>query len=258
MGGTDLRLEREGAVATLVLARPERQNAINQAMWRALGSHCAELRHDPSVRVVLVRGEGGVFSAGADIAEFDQVFADRSTAQAYNELVQGALAQLESLPQPTIAAIAGNCIGGGCAVAAACDLRFAAADARLGITPARLGLAYAVGDVRRLVALTGPAQAKDLLFSARLVDAGEALRIGLVDRVVAPDDLASEAAGYVRSLCALSGNSQRSIKAIMRLLEQGQREENEASRDLRDLAVEHPDFSEGRSAFQAKRKPRFA
>ena len=258
MAGMDLRLEREGAVATLVLARPERQNAISQSMWRALATHCEALRDDLTVRVVVVRGEGGMFSAGADIAEFDQVFADRTTARAYNELVQGALAQLESLPQPTLAVIAGNCIGGGCAVAAACDLRFAAADARLGITPARLGLAYALGDVRRLVALTGRARAKDLLFSARLVDAAEAQRIGLVDRVVAPDDLATEAAGYVRSLCALSGHSQRSIKAIMRLLEQGQGEEDAASRDLRDRAVEHPDFGEGRSAFLAKRKPRFA
>ena len=257
MAEADLRLESDGPVATLVLARPERQNAIGSATWRALAAHCDRLADDPRVRVVVVRGEGGVFSAGADIGEFERVFADLRAAAAYNELVQGALARLERLPQPTLAQISGNCIGGGCALAVACDLRFAGSDARLGITPARLGLAYALGDVRRLTSLIGPARAKDLLFSARLVSAAEALGWGLVDRVIEPDALDEAVAGYVGTLAALSGSSQRRIKAVVRLVGAGQREEDAASRDLRDGAVEHPDFAEGRSAFLAKRRPSF-
>lgn len=258
MAERGLRLERDGAIAEIVLDLPERQNAIGAAMWQALAGHCDELERDPSVRVVLVRGEGSAFSAGADIGEFAQVFADRSTALAYNELVQGALGRLERLPTPTIAQIGGNCIGGGCALAMACDLRFAAEDARLGITPARLGLAYALGDVRRLIALVGPSRAKDLLFSARLIRAEEAMRLGLVDRVLATPECRVAVLSYARSLCALSGSSQRRLKSIARLVGQGQHAEDEISRALRDGAVEHADFAEGWTAFLAKRTPRFA
>jgi enoyl-CoA hydratase/carnithine racemase len=258
MADSDLRLERRGVVAELVLARPERRNAIDSGMWRALARHCDRLAHDSALRLVIVRGEGGSFSAGADIGEFDRVFADRDAARAYNELVQDALGWLERLPVPTIARIAGDCIGGGCALAVACDLRFAAEDARLGVTPARLGLAYALDDVRRLAALIGPARAKDLLFSARLVPAEQALPLGLVDRVVPADGLAAAVEAYAASLLGLSGSSQRRIKAMLRLVEDGQRAEDERSRALRDEAVEQADFAEGRAAFLAKRPPRFA
>jgi enoyl-CoA hydratase/carnithine racemase len=257
MAETGLRLQRDGRLAEIVLARPERQNAIDSSMWRALADHCEQLAREPSVRVVVVRGEGAAFSAGADIGEFARVFADRTAAHAYNELVQDALGRLERLPMPTIAQIDGNCIGGGCALAVACDLRFAAEDARLGITPARLGLAYSLGDVRRLAGLIGQARARDLLFSARLVGAEEALRLGLVDRVLPGATLAGAVRDHAASLCALSGNSQRLVKAIARLVAAGQEEEDAHSRDLRDSAVEHADFVEGRTAFLAKRAPRF-
>jgi enoyl-CoA hydratase/carnithine racemase len=257
MADMGVRLERNGAIAEIVLARPERQNAIDSAMWRAIAGHCGELARDATVRVVIVRGEGGAFSAGADITEFAQVFADSVTAHDYNELVQDALGLVERLPMPTIAQIGGNCIGGGCALAVACDLRFAAADARLGITPARLGLAYSLGDVRRLAALVGPADAKDLLFSARLVAAEEALRLGLVDRVLTTAELAGAVQSYAEALCGLSGNTHRVIKSIFGMIGRGQGEEDQISRALRDGAVEHSDFIEGRSAFLAKRMPLF-
>jgi enoyl-CoA hydratase/carnithine racemase len=185
------------------------------------------------------------------------VFADRHTAHDYNELVQQAIGRLERLGKPTIAAIGGNCVGGGCALAAACDLRFAAADARLGITPARLGLGYSLGDVRRLMALVGPARAKDLLYSARLVGAEEARALGLVDRVVPTAELVAVTVEYARSLVALSGNTQAIIKRMARLVLDGVTEETPESRALRDAAVEHPDFAEGREAFLRKRRARF-
>ncbi len=253
-----LRLEVNGPVAEIVLARPDRQNAISQAMWRALAEHCQTLDADPTVRVVVIRGEPPAFSAGADIAEFAAVFANEITAHAYNELVQEALGRVERLGKPTIARIEGSCIGGGCGLAVACDLRFAASDARLGITPARLGLAYSLGDVKRLIDLIGPARAKDLLYSARLLDAAEALRIGLVDRVLPPGELATAVADYAGSLVALSGSSQRLIKQIAGLVRDGLNGETEHSRALRDGAVTHADFVEGRQAFLERRRPRFA
>jgi enoyl-CoA hydratase/carnithine racemase len=257
MADEGLRLERHGRIAELVLARPDKQNAVSRGMWQALAEHCAALDGDPTVRVVILRGEPPSFSAGADIAEFGQVFADEAAAHAYNELVQQALGRLERLAVPTIAHVAGSCIGGGCGLAVACDLRFAAADARFGITPARLGLAYSLGDVRRLVDLVGPACAKDILFSARLLDAEEALRIGLVDRVVPGDELAGTVQAYALTLAGLSGNSHRLIKRITRLVLDGAAAETPESRDLRDGAVGHPDFAEGRQAFLGKRRPRF-
>lgn len=257
MAEEGLRLELDGAVAELVLARPSRQNAISQAMWRALAEHCQALDADPTVRVVVVRGEPPAFSAGADIAEFPLVFADETSAHAYNELVQDALGRLERLGKPTIARIEGSCIGGGCGLAVACDLRFAASNARFGITPAKLGLAYSLGDIKRLVDLVGPARGKDLLYSARLLDAQEAQQIGLVDRVVPPEDLAATVDDYVSSLLDLSGNSHRLIKRLTGLVMAGTAHETEESRALRDGAVGHPDFVEGRQAFLEKRRPRF-
>ena len=137
-------------------------------------------------------------------------------------------------------------------------LRFAAADARLGITPARIGLAYSLGEIKRLLELVGVARAKDLLFSARLLAAEEALRIGLLDRVVAPGELGATVRDYVTSLLALSGNSQRLIKRLTRLILDGATGETAESRSLRDGAVAHPDFTEGRRAFLEKRRPRFS
>ncbi len=252
-----LLLLREGAVAEIVLARPERQNALSRAMWRTLTAHCRTIAGDPVIRVVVVRGEGPSFSAGADIAEFAQVFADETTAHDYNEIVQAALADLAGLEQPTIAQITGNCIGGGCGLAVACDLRFAAADARVGITPARIGLAYSLGEIKRLIDLIGAARAKDLLYSARLLAPDEALRIGLIDRVVAAVELEAAVRTYVDGLLALSGNSQRLIKRLTRLILDGATGETAESRALRDGAVGHPDFTEGRLAFMEKRRPRF-
>jgi enoyl-CoA hydratase/carnithine racemase len=258
MADAPLKLERDGPIASLVLDRPDKQNAISRAVWQALGERCREIEADDGIRVVLVRGAPPVFSAGADIAEFEEVFADETAAHAYNELVQDALGRLERLAKPTIAQIQGSCIGGGCGLAVACDLRFAARDARFGITPARLGLAYALGDVRRLAQLVGPARAKDILFSARFLDAEEALLIGLVDRVMEVGELEDATRAYARSLVGLSGNSQRSIKRIAQMVLDGAVAETDASRRLRDGAVSHPDFAEGRRAFVEKRRPRFA
>ena len=246
------------AVAEIVLNRPGKRNALGAASWQALLDACAGLAADPTVRVVVVRGAPPAFSAGADIAEFGEVFRDAAAAATYNDLVQAALGAVERLEMPTIAMIAGDCVGGGCGLALACDLRFAAEGARLGITPARLGLAYTLADTRRLVDLVGPARAKDILFSARLLGAAEAHRIGLIDRLL-PDDGGLEAAvrDYAGALAANAAYSLRAIKRTVRMIAAGTRDDTPETRRWCDEAVEGPDFAEGWRAFLEKRRPVF-
>lgn len=252
-----VRVEILKGVATVTLARPDRQNAMSADMWRALGDICRRLAAESTLRALVLQGEPPAFSAGADIAEFEHVFADRASAAAYNAIVQGSLLALENLPVPTLAAIGGSCIGGGCMLALACDLRLAVEEARFAIPPARLGLVYGFHDTRRLVATVGAARAKDMLFSARVLDAAEAYRIGLVDRVVAKDALAAAVAEQTAAWCALSGNSQRAMKRMVGLAQTCGGDEPEAAREMRDEAVEHADFVEGRAAFLEKRRPVF-
>jgi len=255
-----LRL-RPGRVATIELAVPERRNAIGQAMWAALPGLCARLAADPAVRVVILTGapgpDGPVFSAGADIAEFPEVFATPAAAAGYNARVRAANAAVAALPMPVIARIAGACVGGGCGLALACDLRFAAAGARLGITPARLGIGYSVEDTAALVAVVGPARAKDMLFSARLLDAAEALSIGLVDRVVADGALDAAVAEHAATLAALAPATIRLAKATVDAIATAEPAGAGALRARFARLFSGPDLAEGLAAFRDRRPPRF-
>jgi enoyl-CoA hydratase/carnithine racemase len=167
----DLLVERcgpDGAVATLVLNRPDSHNAINLGMYQALPGVLAEIDADRSVKVLVVRGAGRrAFASGADISEFKQVRADAESAKEYNARVAAAEQALEGMSKPTIAMVHGYCIGGGCGLALACDLRFADEQASFAITPAKLGLVYSLESTKRLVDLVGPAQAKWVLMSGR-------------------------------------------------------------------------------------------
>jgi enoyl-CoA hydratase/carnithine racemase len=244
-----------GAVATLTLDAPQTRNAMTRAMWVALPEVCARIAADGGIRAVILTGAGGAFSAGANIGEFAEVYATPESAAAYNAAVRAACAALRDLPRPTLAAIAGPCVGGGVALALACDLRFAAAGARLGITPARLGIAYSPGDTALLVEKVGPARAKDLLFSARLIGAEEALSMHLVDRVCAEADLSAAARDYAEALCALSPAAIRVAKRVVNALSPAP---NDPALDQAVAALfAGPDFAEGRAAFFERRKPRF-
>lgn len=250
-----LRL-RPGAVARLELHAPARRNAMSRAMWAGLAEACAAIRAMPGVRVVILTGAGGQFSAGADISEFAAVYATPQSTAAYQALMGDALDALAGLPMPVLAQIHGNCIGGGCALALAADLRFAASDAVLGITPARLGIAYPPQDTARLIAAVGAARAKDLLFSARLVDGQAAAAMGLVDECLPPDALTERVAAYAGDLAERSPLSQRAAKAIVNGLQAGQG--MAALQPLFEAVFAGPDLAEGRAAFEAKRPPRFA
>lgn len=239
-----------GPVARITLNAPERRNAINQAMWIALPEICAGIAE---ARAVIVTGTGGHFSAGADIGEFEQVYAGPEAIRASNAAVRAGQQALADLPCPVIAAVDGVCVGGGCGLALHADLRIASERARFAITPAKLGLAYSFEDTRRLVETVGPAAAKDILFSGRMVDAAEALQIGLVNKVVPPERLMEDAASYAEGVAALSPASHRVTKRTVAAVLRGN--VSDEDRAAFDALFSGPDFQEGTAAFLEKRRP---
>lgn len=256
--GEDLTCVRDGPVVHVVLNRPAKHNAINAAMWERIGPLTAELDADPSVRLVVFRGAGdAAFSAGADISEFREIYADPERTRRQNAVIRGAQLAVEGMAKPTLAVIQGACVGGGCGLALACDLRFAATRARFGITPSKLGLVYSLPDSRRLVALVGPSRAKDMLFSGRLLDADEALAIGLVDRVWDEGTLETSGADYARALLANSSGSIAAAKEMINSLSGVLPQSDERLEARFAASFSSADFAEGNAAFTHKRTPKF-
>lgn len=254
---SSLRLDRTGARATLTIDRPAKKNAIDEATWRAFRDVAAEIAADPDIAVVMVRGAGGVFSAGADIAEFVALTqASHGRRDSFADAVRDGEEAVAKIAKPTIAAIEGVCVGGGCQIALACDIRVAAEGTRFGVTPAKLGIVYPVVSTRRLVATVGRSAAKDLLFTGRLISADEALAIGLVDRVVPAEKLDAEIEGIA---AAIEANSRYSLMAAKRTVDAL----DEPFPDLGELeslwrgGFSGEDLKEGARAFLEKRKPAF-
>jgi enoyl-CoA hydratase/carnithine racemase len=242
--------------ATLLFNRPEKRNALSVAMWAAIPRLVAEAVSEPMIKTLFVRGSRGVFAAGADISEMPEVYATSQAALANDAKIQGAMTALEDCPKPTIALIEGPCVGGGCGLALACDLRIGTLGSRYGVTPAKLGLVYGAADTRRLVQAVGLSKAKDILFTGRLLDAEEALAAGLIDKLVPPDALEAVAEDYAAKIAAASQFSIRSQKAILRLLRGGV-DAAEESRALFGASFEGADFKEGFAAFMEKRPAKF-
>ncbi len=212
----DILVARDGAIGTITINRPARRNAIRLAGWRALAAATRELGGDAAVRVIVVRGAGEeAFCAGADLGEFPTVRADREGGARYHEAVAGAFRVLGEVEQPTIAMIHGHCIGGGCELAVACDLRLADERARFAIPAARLGVVLGVGELRALRDLIGTAAAKDLLLSGRTLTAEEALRVGLVGEIV-PREALTEVTGALAG--RMAGYAPVALAAIKGLL----------------------------------------
>ena len=165
-------VQHKGRVAAVTINRPERRNAINLDGWNALRTLARDLDADDAVRAVVFTGAGNVaFCAGADIAEFERVRDNAAQARAYGEAIDGALMAVERIGKPTVAAIRGFCVGGGCDLAAATDVRIAAEDGRFGMPVARLGILVSYDEMRRLLRLVGPGHTSDLLLTGRLIDA---------------------------------------------------------------------------------------
>lgn len=251
-----LRLEVEGPVARLLIDRSEKRNALDQSMWERLPNLVDEAMVTRTVRVLVLTSAGpGPFCAGADISEFAQMAGDPVWRKRNQAAIRRTQVTLARAPKPTIAAVDGDCIGGGCGLALACDLRVASPRARFGITPAKLGLVYPLHDTKLLVDAVGPAQAKRLLFTAGLVDAAEAHRIGLVD--ILSVDLVGAVAELANTMASASPHSQVASKAIIRRILDGAADDDPASSSQFDAAFEGGDFREGVAAFLEKRRPQF-
>jgi enoyl-CoA hydratase/carnithine racemase len=251
-----LRLERDGAIARLLIDRPDRRNAMNQSMWQHLPVLVAQAMTDDKVRVlILASATPGLFCAGADIDEFASHSGEESWRVANQAAIRSSQYALAHAEKPVISAIDGDCIGGGCGLAMACDIRIAAPAARLGITPAKLGIVYSLFDTKLLVDLVGPARAKRILFTGALMEASEAQSIGLVDDIAAAPLAAAEALAH--SIAANAQHSVRSAKAIITRILEGQADDDDATLALFRDAFTLPDFAEGVAAFRGKRKPTF-
>ncbi|SNR37089.1 enoyl-CoA hydratase/isomerase family protein [Actinomadura mexicana] len=249
--GEGLRFEAAGGVGTVTIDRPAKRNAMSADMWRALPGILDGFAADPDVRVVVLTGAGGNFCAGADISELDDIHRDDDS-----HLSTVAERALAAFGKPTLAAIEGYCVGGGCQLAAACDLRFAAGDARFGITPARLGLVYPAAATARLVRLVGPSAAKYLLYSADLVDAAHALRIGLLDEVVPEGALHDRVAAFTETLASRSLLTQQATKDIVDAIVAAGPVGEKTQRWLAEVAASG-EVSEGIAAFLERRAPEF-
>src|SRR5262249_22013627 len=249
---SDILVQREGAIATVVFNRPNVRNAITLSMWAELARVVTELGKDDAIRAVVFRGAGThAFASGADISEFTENRKDTATALRYNDQTEAAYSAIRRCPKPTVAMIFGYCMGGAMAVAMACDLRFAAHGARFWIPAPRLSIIYGAAAVGQLVELVGPAYAKDILFSARTVEDDEALRIGFIQRLVPAAELEAYTYDYLRTV---ADNAPLSVQGAKVTIDDGHQER------LRALVLqtfESEDYKEGTRAFLEKRPPRF-
>jgi enoyl-CoA hydratase/carnithine racemase len=254
-----LLLDRDGAVVTLTINRPDRLNALTYAMFTELPGLLAQAAALPGIRALVVRGAGErAFSAGADISEFAATRATLDQAVAYDDAVGAAEEAIASFPLPTIAAVHGHCYGGGCALAIACDVRFAAAGARFAITPAKLGIVYRLRSTKLLVDLVGPSRAKIILMSGTDYGAARAQSFGLVDEVFAdPAALDAGVRDFTALLAARSGVTQRAAKQAVARVMDGVTHDDATHAALREAALDSPDYAEGVRAFLERRPPVF-
>jgi enoyl-CoA hydratase/carnithine racemase len=250
--GVTLRLERDGAIGRILIDRPDKRNAMTQTMWEQLPALLEKAAADDALRVIiLTSATPGMFCAGADIGELMAHKDDAAWRAANQAAINRAQHDLARFAKPVIAFIDGDCVGGGCGLALACDIRVATMRSRLGITPAKLGLVYPLHDTKLLVDLVGPGQAKRMLYSAQLLDAQEALRIGLIEDIAdSPDPL-------VATIADKSAHSTRETKGFIRRILDGQADDDADTLLIFADAFTQPDFAEGTAAFAEKRKPDF-
>lgn len=244
-------------VATISLQRPEAMNAISRRLAAELSDACTELQSRPNVRAVIVTGAGErAFSAGADLRERRSLSAAERTE--HTLLIETAMEEVAALPMPTIAAIRGYALAGGAELALACDLRIASDDALLGFPEVKVGIFPGAGGVIRLPRLVGDGTARDLLFTGRTIDSGEAQRIGLVDQVVPGDEVATTARNLASTIAANAPLAVRAIKQALRG-NMGQKHDvaREITRKLRVGLDSTEDYEEGLLAFAERRSPEF-
>ena len=246
-------------VGIVTFNNPEKRNAMSIEMWDGLGTALIELREDESVRVVVLTGAGDkAFMSGADISQFEKNRQNAQASEEYNRKSDAQRALLADYPKPTISCIRGFCLGGGMQMAMLTDMRFAAEDSQFGIPAVKLGIAYGFDGLRHLVSLVGPSWARLILYTGMRIGSAEALRIGLVDRVIPNDKLWDETLEIARTI---SGNAPLAIKAakitIAQVLKDKDERDMAAIKAISTACMDSEDFREGRQAFMEKRKPNF-
>lgn len=250
---------KEGPIGRMIFNNPAKHNAVSLEMWDLAEGILDRFETDDEVRVLVLSGAGGKsFVSGADISRFAK---ERSTPEAvgsYNTRVAGVYERLESYPKPTVAMIDGYCIGGGLNLAVTCDLRFCSAKSQFAMPAARLGLGYPFASIRRLINALGPARARDLMYSARRVTAEEALQMGLVQKVLAEEEIESFVMDYARSIAANAPLTIAAMKFISgEVLKEPEARDHHRAAEMVARCFASEDYREGQLAFKEKRPPAF-
>ncbi|HEY9460043.1 MAG TPA: enoyl-CoA hydratase-related protein [Paralcaligenes sp.] len=250
-------LERDGSIATVVLNRPAKLNALTRPMWQALGDAINALSADNDVRCIVLRGAGEKsFSPGNDIAEFQTERADKAQAIAYGKVMHATIGALARCRHPLVAQIHGICVGGGLEIAAMCDIRICGESSRFGAPIKNLGLVMAYQEMASLVRLAGPDVALEILLEGRIFDATEAKSKGLVTRIVSDDQVAAEAMASARRIADGAPLVAQWHKKFARRLADP-RPISDAENDECFDCFDTEDFRIGYAAFLAKQKPAF-
>ncbi len=251
---------REGGIGWMIFNQPERHNALSLEMWRGIGDILETWATDEAVRVVVMRGTGGkAFVSGADISEFDAKRDNAEQKEEYDAISGRANRWLATFEKPLLALIEGYCVGGGLATALAADIRFATPDSRFGIPAAKLGLGYDYPGLAKLARLVGPSRARDILFSARLMDADEAHRLGLINFLIGRTEIEAETIAYAHTIAANAPLTIKATKVALNTWESGAHPDDlERVKQLVDSCFDSNDYREGRRAFREKRPPQFS
>ena len=250
----------KGAAGHIIFNNPERHNAVSLEMWDAVEVALNAFMENDDVRIVILSGAGGkAFVSGADISKFEKERGSKDATEHYNARLKVVYDTIENYPKPTMAMINGHCIGGGLNLAACTDIRVASDKSRFAMPAAKLALGYPFDAIRRLVNAVGAASAKQLMFTAKSIDAETALRIGFVQEVVAEEDLAERVDALSGTI---AGNAPLTIQA-MKFIATQVMQSDPAKRDLAKCdemvaaCFASEDYVEGRNAFMEKRKPEF-
>lgn len=251
--------EKKGPVGWITFNQPEKRNAVSVDMWEAIPQVLQRFADDNEVRVIALKGAGDkAFVSGADISQFEKQRSGPEAVQYYEEIAEGAQLMLHNFPKPTVAVLRGYTLGAGVNIALCCDLRIAADDSKIGIPAARMGLGYRASATKNLVDIVGPANAREMLITARQIPAAEALAMGLVNRVVPVAELDKAADELLATIGANAPITMATAKFIIQeVLKSPAGFDAAACKAAVKHCFESADYKEGRSAFMEKRKPQF-
>lgn len=260
MGDDALLVEAVGPIRTITFNRPAQRNALKPDEWLRLRDLLVEIAADRSARAIVIRGAGGrAFSSGYDIGALHELEQQGIVLSTPDDPFEIALAAVVEHPLPIIAMVAGYAVGGGCTLAAGCDVRIVGASSRFGMPPAKLGLVYSATELRPFVDLIGPARTKWMFFSGRLIDAQRALQYGLVDEVLPDDELEAHSYALAEEIAANAPLSVQGTKLIVREMREAAASADAAERIAAEIqrVNRSADLAEGMLAFQEKRRPVF-